>query len=77
MARVRQNRRMRNPDQWTPQEPEEPGAHEEDPPGTRRGALVGLVLVVLLVIGALALTRLLHGMARFQDCVLSGRPDCK
>jgi len=42
---------MRNPDKWSPMEPEEPlvpkplGRDEEpDPPGTRRGALVGLVL---------------------------------
>jgi hypothetical protein len=65
---------MRNPDEWRPQDPEEPG---EDPPGTRRGALVGLVLVVLLVVGGLVLTHVLHSMSQFQDCILSGRSHCK
>jgi hypothetical protein len=80
---VRQNRPMRNPDKWSPMEPEEPQApkppdrHEEpDPPGTRRGALVGLVLVLLLVAGGLLLTRVLRGMAQLQDCALSGRSNC-
>jgi hypothetical protein len=74
---------MRNPDEWTPQEPDEPEDPEdpedpeEDPSGTRHGALVGLVLVVLLVVGGLVLTHVLHSMARFQDCILSGRSDCK
>ena len=80
---VRQNYCMRNPDKWLPMEPEEPqapktpGRYEEpDTPGSRRGALVGLVLVLLLVAGGLLLTRVLHGMAQLQDCALSGRSNC-
>jgi hypothetical protein len=46
------------------------------PPATRRGALIGLIVVLLLVAGGLALTRILHGMAQLQDCALSGRSNC-
>jgi hypothetical protein len=75
---------MRNPDKWSPSdEPEEPG-HPEPPernggpetPPTRRGALAGLVVVLLLVIGGLLLTRVLRGMSHLQDCALSGRSNC-
>jgi len=62
---------MRNPDPWQPHEPE-----GESPPTARRSALIGLVLVVLLVIGGLYLTHVLSGMARLQDCALSGRSNC-
>jgi hypothetical protein len=80
---VRQNRAMRNPDKWPPMEPEEPDlpkpmhpAAESDAPRTRRGALVGLVLVLLLVAGGLLLTRVLRNMSQLQDCALSGRSNC-
>jgi hypothetical protein len=73
---------MRNPDKW-PMEPEEPQAPKpagrdggSGLPSTRRGALVGLVIIVLLVIGGLLLTRVLHGMSQLQDCALSGRSNC-
>jgi hypothetical protein len=64
-------------------EPEEP-----DPPeprgrngaprthSTRRGALVGLVIILLLVAGGLLLTRVLRVMSQVQDCALSGRSNC-
>jgi hypothetical protein len=72
---------MRNPDKWLPMEPDgtdgpadRGGAPQE--PNTRRGALVGLVLILLLVIGGLLLTRVLRGMSQVQDCALSGRSNC-
>src|SRR3977135_1565005 len=82
---VRQNHSMRNPDKWSPMEPEEP--ESEFPkrfgrdgggglPTSRRGALVGLVIILLLVVGGLLLTRVLRGMSQLQDCALSGRPTC-
>jgi hypothetical protein len=46
-------------------------------PNTRRGALVGLVIVVLLVVGGLLLTRVLRSMSQLQDCALSGRSNCR
>jgi hypothetical protein len=74
---------MRNPDKWSPSGPDEPG-HADPPKGTarpetppsRRGALVGLVVVLLLVVGGLLLTRVLRGMSQLQDCALSGRSNC-
>jgi hypothetical protein len=49
------------------------GAEEQR---SRRGALVGLVLVLLLVAGGLLLTHVLRSMAQLQDCALSGRSNC-
>jgi hypothetical protein len=72
-----QNHRMRNPDKWSPMEPGGPGGPGgPEEPNARRGALVGLVLVLLLVAGGLLLTRVLRGMAQTQDCALSGRSNC-
>jgi hypothetical protein len=73
---------MRNPDKWTPLEPEDPGAPQPldsggTEPGSRRGALLGLILVLLLVGGGLELTHVLHGMSQLQDCALSGRSNCR
>jgi hypothetical protein len=63
-----------------PEEPQipKPLGRDEGPdvPGTRRGALVGLVLVLLLVAGGLLLTHVLRSMAQLQDCALSGRSNC-
>jgi hypothetical protein len=35
-----------------------------------------LALILLLIIGGLALTRVLGGLTRVQDCALSGRSNC-
>jgi hypothetical protein len=62
---------MRNPDHWEPPE------RESDPaPVTRRAALIGLVVILILVAGGLLLTHVLSGMTRVQDCALSGRSNC-
>jgi hypothetical protein len=62
---------MRNPDYWQPPE------RQPDPqPATRRAALIGLVMIVLLILGGLFLTHTLGAMARLQDCALSGRSNC-
>jgi hypothetical protein len=62
---------MKNPDNWQPPE------REPDPaPPTRRGALIGLVMIVLLILGGMILTHVLGGMSRLQDCALSGRSNC-
>jgi hypothetical protein len=45
-------------------------------PDSRRGALVGLVIILLLVAGGLVLTHVLRGMSQLQDCALSGRSNC-
>jgi hypothetical protein len=45
-------------------------------PTTRRAALLGLVIIVVLILGGLVLTHILGGMSRLQDCALSGRSNC-
>ena len=61
-------------------EPESPKRFGRDRggglPNSRRGALVGLVIILLLVAGGLVLTRVLRGMSQLQDCALSGRSNC-
>ena len=44
--------------------------------GSRRGAVVGLVVLALLVVVVLFLVRVLHRDAAIQDCVESGRSNC-
>jgi len=43
---------------------------------SRRGALIGLLVIVLLVIGGLLLVRALRHMSEIQDCAMSGRTNC-
>jgi hypothetical protein len=62
---------MKNPDKWLPQGPE-----PEPAPNTRRTALLGLVLILVLIVGGLILTHVLGAAARLQDCALSGRSNC-
>ena len=49
---------------------------ETEVPDSRRGALIGLGLVVLLIVGGLFLVHVLRGTAQIQDCVMSGRTNC-
>mgnify|MGYP001797409031 CR=1 FL=1 len=43
---------------------------------SRRGALIALVVVAVLIVGAVLLAQGLHRNAAIQDCVMSGRRDC-
>ena len=45
-------------------------------PDSRRGALIGFGLVLLLIVGGLILAHVLRGTAQVQDCVMSGRTNC-
>ena len=54
-------------------EPEPPSQQSDT---MRRKALLGLLFVVLLILGCLLLTRVLHSTAQLQDCVMSGRSNC-
>lgn len=53
-----------------------------DEPRSRRardprwGALMGLLVVLLLVLGGLFLIHVLARAGRLQDCVMSGRTNC-
>jgi len=62
---------MRNPDKWQPPDPDE-SSHAN----SRRAALVGLLVILLLVGGALLVTHILGKEAKFQDCSISGRANC-
>ena len=43
---------------------------------SRRGPLLALVVVVVLVVGGIWLSRTLHDTGRMQDCVMAGRNNC-
>lgn len=45
-------------------------------PPSRRGAVIGLVVVVALVLGALLLVHALQRMSEIQDCAMLGRSNC-
>jgi hypothetical protein len=45
-------------------------------PDSRRGALLGLLVALLLIVLGLILVRVLGNAGRLQDCVMSGRTNC-
>ncbi len=49
---------------------------EEEEEGSRRGPLIALAVVVVLVIGGIYLTHVLSGVSKIQDCAMSGRSNC-
>ena len=46
------------------------------PHDPRRGAVIGLGVVLLLVLGGIFLTHVLRKNAQLQDCVMEGRTNC-
>jgi hypothetical protein len=52
------------------------GRRRTAPPDSRRGALIGLLVAVLLVVGGLALVHVLRRQGRLEDCLMSGRSNC-
>ncbi|MGH8261000.1 MAG: hypothetical protein ACREUG_15070 [Steroidobacteraceae bacterium] len=59
---------------FLPRRADEPGSPRV--PDPRWGALIGLLVTLLLVLGGLILVRVLTRAARVQDCVISGRTNC-
>jgi hypothetical protein len=49
-------------------------APDDQPP--RRGALVALIVLAVLLVGGIWLSRTLHGVGSIQDCVMAGRKNC-
>jgi hypothetical protein len=45
-------------------------------PDSRRGALIALVVVVVLVVAGIWLSGALRRSATVQDCVMAGRRNC-
>jgi len=46
------------------------------PPDSRLGALIALVISILLVIGGVWVSGLLRSTSATQDCVMQGRTNC-
>ena len=51
-------------------------AHDDEDDGSRRGPLIAMGVVVLLVVVGLFVTRALHDSTRLEDCLMSGRTNC-
>ncbi len=49
---------------------------DPEPGDNRRGAIAGLVIVVVLLALGIWLARDLTAASRMQDCVMSGRTNC-
>ncbi|HTV87509.1 MAG TPA: hypothetical protein VME41_00700 [Stellaceae bacterium] len=45
-------------------------------PPSRRGAIIGLILVLLLVVAGYFLVEALRHESNLEDCLLSGRRNC-
>jgi hypothetical protein len=50
--------------------------NQDDVPDDRRGALIGLGVVLLLVVAGWLLVHWIRDTSRVQDCVMSGRTNC-
>jgi hypothetical protein len=50
-------------------------ADNEDQP-SRRGPILGLILIVVLVVGGIWISHVICGASAIQDCVMSGRTNC-
>src|ERR1700733_192445 len=57
----------------TMSDPQPTGPHDTD---SRRGAVIGLLVIVLLIVGGLLLVHVLRRMSQLQDCAMSGRTNC-
>lgn len=49
--------------------------HSDDQP-PRRGALIALIVIAVLLAGGFWLSRTLRDTGRIQDCAMAGRTNC-
>jgi hypothetical protein len=57
--------------------PDDNGFRDQDPgPESRRPAVIGLVLVLVLVVVGYFLVNALRQNANLEDCLMSGRTNC-
>jgi hypothetical protein len=58
-------------------EPSQDGPDHDDPePNSRRAAIAGLIVVLLLVIAGYFLMTALRHESNLEDCLLAGRRNC-
>jgi hypothetical protein len=51
-------------------------SHRRQDANSHRGAIVGLIICLVLVLGGLLLVYKLKAMSQLQDCVMQGRTNC-
>ena len=57
--------------------PHDPGPADREPePGSRRPALIGLLVMLALVVGAYFLVTALQRNAELEECLMAGRRNC-
>jgi hypothetical protein len=56
--------------------PADPSNGDHDEPPSRRGALIAMVVIAVLIVGGIWLSQTLHSVGRIQDCVMAGRNNC-
>ena len=49
---------------------------EDDDQPSRRGPILGLIVIVVLVVGGIWISHVIRGASAIQDCVMSGRTNC-
>lgn len=54
----------------------DPKHQPREPDENRRGAVVGLLIAIVLIVVGIWLARDLTAASRLQDCVMSGRTNC-
>jgi hypothetical protein len=59
-----------------PNREQDSNSHREQDSNSQRGALIGLLICLLLVLGGLLLVHELRKMSNIQDCVMQGRSNC-
>jgi hypothetical protein len=51
-------------------------ARDHEEADRRTAGLAAIVVVLVLLIGGLWLTRVLHNKSQMEDCLMAGRRDC-